>query len=160
MLRIMITLCALLLPLLPIAPQLPLKFSQAKAQSPEKLKANEEEVRQQMLAMSRQLGVTCTTCHKTENFVADDLPAFKTARAHIKLTQLLIDGGFDGSKKGQPKADCYLCHRGKLIPDYRELLDPLRKEPTKKKVEQKEELLSEPSTVIDPLEKDKLEKKK
>jgi hypothetical protein len=119
--------------LLLIAPAIwPPEF-EANAQSPQKIKSQEEEMRQQMIVMSRHLGVTCTTCHKTENFQSEEIPAFKTAKAHIKLTQALIDNGLDGSSKDRPKADCYMCHRGQLIPDYKEKLDPMRKEPAKKK---------------------------
>ena len=120
-------------PLLLVAPQLSLHFPAAQAQSPQKLKAQEDEMRAQMMTMSRHLGVTCTTCHKTENFKSDEIPAFKVAKAHIKLTQLLIDNGLDGSAKDRPKADCYMCHRGQLVPDYKEKLDPMRKEPALKK---------------------------
>jgi hypothetical protein len=119
--------------LLLIAPAVwPPEF-EAHAQSPQKIKSQEEEVRQQMIVMSRHLGVTCTTCHKTENFQSDEIPAFKIAKAHIKLTQALIDNGLDGSAKDRPKADCYMCHRGQLIPDYKEKLDPMRKEAATKK---------------------------
>jgi hypothetical protein len=130
---VMATLGALfIVPLLLIAPQISIHYPQAEAQSPQRIKAQEEEIRQQMIVMSRHLGVTCTTCHKTENFQSDEIPAFKVAKAHIKLTQALIDNGFDGSAKDRPKADCYMCHRGQLMPDYKERLDPMRKESTKK----------------------------
>jgi hypothetical protein len=95
------------------------------AQSASKLKSQEEEIRQSMIVISRQLGVTCTSCHKTDNFKSDEMKNFKVAREHMKITQLLIDNGFDGNKK--PKADCYMCHRGKLVPDYIEKVDPMRK---------------------------------
>lgn len=119
-------------PALLIAPQISLRYSEAQAQSPEVIKSQEEEIRQQMLVMSRHLGVTCTTCHRTENFKSEELPAYKVAKAHLKLTQVLIDNGLDGSRKDRPKADCYMCHRGQLIPDYKEKLDPMRKDPPKK----------------------------
>jgi len=122
----------IVVPVLLIAPQVSIKYPEARAQSPTTIKAQEEEVRQQMMVMSRHLGVTCAACHKTDNFQSDELPAFKTAKAHIKLTQALIDNGFDGSRKDRPKADCYMCHRGQLIPDYKEKLDPMRKDPPKK----------------------------
>lgn len=90
----------------------------ALAQSPAKLKSDEEQMRQLMVTMSRQLGVTCTTCHNTENFRSDKKVEFRIAKEHMKITQLLIDSGMDG-KKG-PKASCYMCHRGELKPPYQE----------------------------------------
>jgi cytochrome c-type biogenesis protein CcmH/NrfF len=93
------------------------------AQTPSKLKSQEEQIREVMVTMSRQLGVTCTSCHNTDNFKSDKMDNFRLAREHMKLTQVLIDQGMDG-KRG-PKADCYMCHRGKLKPDFRENLDPL-----------------------------------
>ena len=93
------------------------------AQTPSKLKSQEELIREAMVSMSRQLGVTCTSCHNTENFKSDKLDTFKVAREHMKLTQVLIDNGMDGKKSA--KADCYMCHRGKLKPDFREVLDPI-----------------------------------
>lgn len=95
------------------------------AQSAASVKLKEDAVRQQMVVISRQLGVTCTVCHKTDNFRSNEKVQFRVALEHIKLTQLLIDNGMDGTKN--PKADCFLCHRGKLMPDYKEKIDPLRK---------------------------------
>lgn len=82
------------------------------------IKASEEQMREQMIVISRQVGVTCTTCHNTDNFKSDKKDSFKIAKEHMKLTQLLIDGGMNG--KTGPKADCYMCHRGQLKPDYKE----------------------------------------
>lgn len=95
------------------------------------LKDIDHALREQMMVMSRQLGVDCTTCHNTKNFAAADKPEFRVARAHMKITQLLIDNGFDGRDK-RPKADCYLCHRGQLKPDYIEKFDPMTMEKIKK----------------------------
>lgn len=98
----------------------------------EQFRNSEEETRIQMINMSRQLNVTCVACHNSKNFKDDALPSFKTAREHMKLTQLLIDNGLDGRDK-RPKADCYMCHRGQLKPDYREPIDLLIMEKAKKK---------------------------
>ena len=87
------------------------------AQSPSKIKADDEFYREYMITVSRQLGVTCATCHNTKNWQDDKKNEFKVAKHHIKLVQLLIDNGMSG-ENGTPKADCYLCHRGKLKPDY------------------------------------------
>jgi hypothetical protein len=92
--------------------------AQAFAQTPSKIKSDEDLMRESMVVISRQLGVNCTTCHNPENFRSDKKVEFKVAKEHMKLTQLLIDSGMDG-KKG-PKATCYMCHRGELKPKYQE----------------------------------------
>lgn len=120
--RIVLSLIALIVPLLLIAPDIDV----AHAESAQKVKSQDEEMRQTMIVMSRHLGVTCTVCHNTENFKSDEKMPFKVAKDHIKLTQLLIDNGMDG-KNGHPKADCFMCHRGALKPDYKEKLDPMQK---------------------------------
>ena len=94
------------------------------SQTPAKVKAQSQEYREYMVTISRQLGVTCAACHDTGNFTSDIKIPFKLAKDHMRLVQVLIDGGMDG-QKGHPKADCYLCHRGKLHPDYKEPIDPL-----------------------------------
>ncbi len=87
------------------------------AQTPSKLKTEEELMREQMVGMSKQLGVTCTTCHNSENFKSDKKIEFHVAKEHMKLTQLLIDSGMNGQNKS-PKASCYMCHRGELHPPF------------------------------------------
>lgn len=110
--------------LLGLALFLPLMLSpQADAQSAKKVKNQEEDLRAYMVTISRQLGVTCTTCHNTDNFRSDEKRQFKVGKEHMKLTQLLLDNGMDG-KKG-PRADCYMCHRGKLMPEYKEPTHPM-----------------------------------
>jgi nitrate/TMAO reductase-like tetraheme cytochrome c subunit len=89
----------------------------AQAQTAAKLKTDEELMREQMVSMSKQLGVTCTSCHNAENFKSDKKIEFKVAKEHMKLTQLLIDAGMNGQNKA-PKASCYMCHRGELHPAY------------------------------------------
>lgn len=111
-----VVLVALITSLLLISPS---SFSQ----SPNALKDEQEEMRQVMMVISRQLGVTCTACHIESNFASDKMVNFKVAKEHMKLTQLLIDNGMDG-RKG-PKADCFMCHRGKLKPDYIEKVNPI-----------------------------------
>lgn len=128
--RVVLSLIALILPFLAFtlfnASGIRLEATTASAQSASKLKEQEDDVRKSMVIMSRQLGVTCTSCHNTQNFKSAEKMEFKVALEHIKLTQVLIDHGMDGTK-GQPKADCYMCHRGVLKPDYKEKIDPLQK---------------------------------
>ena len=78
-------------------------------------------VREDMVKISHQLGVTCNHCHDVKNFKSDHLPAFQTAKQHMKVVELLNTKGFTGSKA--PRADCYLCHRGKSTPDYKEIAE-------------------------------------
>ena len=104
---------------------LSLGFSQSlQSQSPAKLKVDTVEYRELMTRISRQLGVTCTACHNTNNFQDDSKKEFLVARQHMRIVQSLIDAGFNG-QKGQPLADCYMCHRGELSPKYKEPLDPI-----------------------------------
>lgn len=86
------------------------------AQTPSKVKSQEEQMREMMVSISKQLGVTCTACHNPENFRSNAKMEFKIAKEHMKITQLLIDNGMDG-KKG-PKASCYMCHQGQMKPSY------------------------------------------
>ncbi len=93
-----------------------LSISNANSQSALKVKSEEELVRENMILISKQLGVTCNACHISENFRSDKMKEHKIAKEHMKLTQLLIDSGMDG--KAGPKATCYMCHRGELKPPY------------------------------------------
>lgn len=92
--------------------------SLTEAESVSKFVTKEEKIREEMVVISRQMGVTCTECHNVSNFASDEKKSFKVAKEHMKLTQMLKDNGFDG-KKG-PVASCYMCHRGKLTPEYKE----------------------------------------
>ncbi len=88
------------------------------AETVSQLLTKEEQIRDQMITISRELGVTCTECHKVTNFKDDSKKTFRVSQDHMKLTQMLKEHGFDG-KKG-PEATCYMCHRGQLRPDYKE----------------------------------------
>jgi nitrate/TMAO reductase-like tetraheme cytochrome c subunit len=94
--------------------------SLTEAESVPKFVKKEEKIREEMVTISRELGVTCTECHNVQNFTDDSKKSFKVGKEHMKLTQMLKENGFDG-KKG-PAATCYMCHRGKLMPDYKEPL--------------------------------------
>lgn len=102
---------------------LPVGFVQnfsARAESAQKIKAKEEEIRQNMILISRQLGVTCTECHNMKNLRDNSLKSFKVAQEHIKIVEVLKLNGLDG-KKG-PEASCYMCHRGQMQIPYKEKL--------------------------------------
>jgi predicted translin family RNA/ssDNA-binding protein len=81
----------------------------------------EEQIREQMITISRELGVTCTECHKVSNFTDKSKKSYKVGLEHMKLTQMLKENGMDGKKGAM--ATCYMCHRGKLMPDYKEPSD-------------------------------------
>ena len=80
--------------------------------------ASELAQREAMVKMSRQLGVTCNHCHDVKNFKDPKLDNFKIAKDHMRIVDLLNAQGFTGKKA--PKADCFMCHRGKSMPDYKE----------------------------------------
>ena len=72
--------------------------------------------REEMLTMSRHLGVTCNYCHNINNFKSKKMKTYKISLDHIRITHLLNSRGF----KKHISVDCYFCHRGKAIPDYKE----------------------------------------
>lgn len=122
---IVLSFIAILIPILLAAPQ-------SESQNAKTIKANDEIYREYKVGISRQLGVTCNTCHNQNNFASAEKMEFKVAKEHFRLTQMLIDNGMNG-EKGKPKADCYMCHRGKLMPDYKEHYDPMTMDKTPKK---------------------------
>ena len=90
-------------------------------ESASKMKTNEDQIRKEMIVVSRQLGVTCTECHNVQNFRSDEKKNFKIAKDHMRIVETLRGNGFDG-KKG-PEATCYMCHQGDLHPDYKETVE-------------------------------------
>ncbi|HND84579.1 MAG TPA: hypothetical protein PLU50_02175 [Pseudobdellovibrionaceae bacterium] len=89
----------------------------AQAQTPEMIKKKEAEIRSEMESISKQLGVSCEQCHKISNFKDGTKKEFHVSQEHMKILQVLKQSGFDGVRG--PEANCYLCHRGKLMPDYK-----------------------------------------
>ncbi len=79
-----------------------------------------ESTRQQMIEWSQQLQVTCIHCHDAKNYKDGSMKAFKVAKGHSEIVQLLNRD----YKNKIPKVDCYMCHRGKAIPDYKEKTNP------------------------------------
>lgn len=88
------------------------------SESASQIKTNENKIRQDMIVISRQLGVTCTECHNVQNFASDEKKTFKVAKDHMRITETLRSSGFDG-KKG-PEVSCFMCHQGKLRPSYKD----------------------------------------
>ena len=89
------------------------------AQLSEKIKQTEEEIRQEMIVISRQLGVTCNECHHIKNFKDASKRSYQIALKHIKVVELLKLNGFSGSSN-EPEASCYTCHKGKLKFQFKE----------------------------------------
>lgn len=75
------------------------------------------EVRKYMVQISKEIGVTCSYCHNVNNFKSYEKPAMKETKDMIHIVKLLNAQGF--TYKNAPKADCYMCHRGKAKPDYK-----------------------------------------
>lgn len=113
------------------------QLSQA-ADTIQKIKATEDQIHEEMISISRQLGVTCVTCHNTANFRDGSKAEFKVALDHIQIVKLLRDNGFSGKLGQGPKADCFMCHRGVLTPDYKEVVNPLLESPITAKAKAKE----------------------
>ena len=88
------------------------------SQSVAKIKSHDEVVRGEMIEISRQLSVTCTECHRVDNFSDGKKASFQVAKEHMEIVQLLKSKGFDG--KSGPLATCYMCHAGALKPAYKE----------------------------------------
>ena len=104
------------------------------AQTPEKLKQTEEEIRKEMISISSQLGVTCTECHNVKNFKDDSKKSFKISLKHLKMVELLKLNGLSGNNS-EPEASCFMCHKGKLHFKFKEpITDHNRHDQEKKKV--------------------------
>lgn len=104
------------------------------AQTPEKLKQTEEEIRKEMISISSQLGVTCTECHNVKNFKDDSKKSFKVSLKHLKMVELLKLNGLSGNNS-EPEASCFMCHKGKLHFKFKEpITDHNRHDQEKKKV--------------------------
>jgi len=89
-------------------------------ESAEHKKLNDPDLvkREYMVKISRQLGVTCNHCHDVNNFKSELMPTYKVAKEHMHIVDLLNKQGFKA--KNDPKADCFMCHRGTSMPDYKE----------------------------------------
>lgn len=74
-------------------------------------------MREEMVSISRQLGVTCTHCHNPANFRSAEKKTFGIAKEHMKLVRVI--NGPHGLG-GKPKIDCYACHRGEARYVYQE----------------------------------------
>lgn len=87
------------------------------SQGVQKIKTDEDSIRESMTKLTREIGVTCTECHNVKDFKDDAKPNFRVGLEHIKITQMLKENGFNG--KNGPEASCYMCHKGELKPKYK-----------------------------------------
>lgn len=83
----------------------------SKAVTPTQVKKKEDEVRKQMLQISKDLGVTCTYCHNVKNWKEDSKPEWKIASEHIKLMDSIRTFSMNGKDK-PTETGCFMCHRG------------------------------------------------
>ncbi len=89
----------------------------------EVLQDEDLEVRARMVEWSRQIGVTCTHCHNVQNFKSFEKPAMQVAQAHSRWVQLLNrEGAYKITNRPGIKVDCYMCHKGQPVPDFKEKL--------------------------------------
>lgn len=75
--------------------------------------------RESMIKISRQLGVTCTYCHDVKNYKDGSMKTHGVTLNHMKIVETL-------NKQYKNKistVDCYMCHRGKAVPEYKEKLN-------------------------------------
>lgn len=84
----------------------------ANSQSANVIKVTESQIREQMLQLTKELGVSCAECHDTKNFKSDALPNHRIAKEHMRWVDLLRDNGMNG--RNAPEASCYMCHKGQL----------------------------------------------
>ncbi len=78
-----------------------------------------EAERESMIKMSRQLGITCAYCHDVKNYKNGSMKTFKVAKAHQELVSSL-----NKQYRGKiSNVDCFMCHRGKAVPDFVEKID-------------------------------------
>ncbi|MGE3974865.1 MAG: photosynthetic reaction center cytochrome c subunit family protein [Bdellovibrionales bacterium] len=103
-----------------VNPILDRRVSQALAKDAELMQ------RDYMIKISRQLGVTCAYCHNVNNFKDKSMATYKVSAEHIHMVEMLNAKTF--AARNGPKADCYMCHKGKAVPDYKE---PAAEAPTK-----------------------------
>lgn len=82
-----------------------------KALTPNQVKKKEDEIRKQMLQISKDLGVTCSYCHNVSNWKEDLKSEWKIAAEHLKMVEAMRSFTMNGKEKIN-ETGCYLCHRG------------------------------------------------
>ncbi len=76
-----------------------------------------DKYRDQMITISRQLGVTCNHCHDTKNYRDASKKTHQIAKAHIEMVDMINDKYKNSFSE---KVDCYMCHKGVVKPEFKE----------------------------------------
>ncbi len=76
-----------------------------------------EKYREQMIVISRQLGVTCVHCHDSKNYRDASKKAHQVAKAHMEMVDMIND---KFKNTFSAKVDCYSCHKGVAKPEFKE----------------------------------------
>lgn len=79
-----------------------------------------DKYREQMITISRQLGVTCTHCHDSRNYRDASKKTHQIAKAHMEMVDM-INEKYKHSFSAQ--VDCYMCHKGVAKPEFKEKTD-------------------------------------
>lgn len=79
-----------------------------------------DKYRDQMITISRQLGVTCTHCHDTKNYRDASKRTHQIAKAHMEMVDMINE---KYKQSFSEKVDCYMCHKGVVKPDFKEKKD-------------------------------------
>jgi photosynthetic reaction center cytochrome c subunit len=70
------------------------------------------EVKSQMAAYARGLGVQCSRCHMPADYATDEVAAKVIARQMIIMTRDINEKHFGGANT----VTCYTCHHGAAVP--------------------------------------------
>ena len=73
--------------------------------------ANDLAMREYMLDISKQLGVTCNYCHNVKNYKDESMKTHQVSKQHMRVLHMLNTEGFVG--QNSLKVDCFMCHQGK-----------------------------------------------
>tara|TARA_B100001248_G_scaffold262195_1_gene256657 strand:- start:20239 stop:20595 length:357 start_codon:yes stop_codon:yes gene_type:complete len=68
-------------------------------------------MREYMVDISKQLGVSCNYCHNVNNYKDTSMPTYAISKQHMRIVHMLNTEGFVG--KNAMKVDCYMCHQGR-----------------------------------------------
>ena len=76
-----------------------------------------DKYREQMITISRQLGVTCTHCHDTRNYRDASKKTHQIAKSHLEMVDMINE---KYKNSFSDKVDCYMCHKGQAKPEFKE----------------------------------------
>lgn len=93
--------------------------NEPKRRSLAKINDADLKVRNAMLTISRQLGVTCNYCHNPDNLKDGSMKTHQIAKKHMELVKMLNS---DSERRLIFQADCYTCHRGQAKYNWKEVV--------------------------------------